>query len=366
MHFRTNRRTMLKALGAAPLLAACGPPQLRMTLTGQALMEHPLCQDPYDGFAAVAAEIQRGDVAITDLEVAIKTPASGSPTRDSGFLHAAKPVVLKCLRDMGFDMLALSNNHAWDLGTAGVLATRDAVTAAGFTAAGTGANLREASAAGIWNQATSVALVAAASGKIRDGAAATPDRAGVNELRLLAGDEVNAEDQDRYLAALEAAALQSDYVVAYLHNHQWGDDMTRTRPWVRDFARRCVEAGADVFVSHGAPLLHGIEIYRGKPLLHGLGSLVFHSRTPSGYYPAEVWQSAIVQLGFAAGDLVQFEVVPVSLNELGDDPSRPLQTRGRPRIASGKQGHEILTRLVQKSAALGTVLRIEGDRAVLG
>jgi poly-gamma-glutamate synthesis protein (capsule biosynthesis protein) len=329
-------------------------------------MEHPLCEAPYDGLAAVVAEIQRGDVAMTDLEVAIKTPASGSPTRDNGFLHAATPAVLNCLHDMGFDLLALSNNHAWDLGTPGVLATRDAVTAAGFTAAGTGANLREASAAGIWTRTASVALVAAASGKIREGAAATPDRAGVNELRHSADDEVNPEDRNRYLAALEAAALQSDYVVAYLHNHQWGDDMARTRPWVRDFARQCVVAGADVFVSHGAPLLHGIEMYQGKPLLHGLGSLVFHSRTPSGYYPAEVWQSAIVQLAFAAGDLVQLEVVAISLNEQGDDPARLLQTRGRPRIANDTQGREILERLVRKSAELGTLLRIEGSRAVLG
>lgn len=369
-----SRRNIIQALGAATLLAACQLPggpkargtSLRMTLAGQALMEYPLCREPYAGFADIVAEIQRGDVAFTDLEVAIRTPASGKPTRDNGFLHAASPDVLDCLRDMGFDLLALSNNHAWDLGTAGVLATRDAVTAAGFAAAGTGENLAAASAAGIWRRHGGVALVAAASGKLHDGAAATADRAGVNELRLGSDDVVDADDRDRILASIAAAARASGHVIAYLHNHQWGDDMARTRQWVRQFARDCVTAGASVFASHGAPLLHGIEIYQGKPLLHGLGSLVFHSRTEMGYYPAEVWQSAIVQLAFDDGELVQLEAVPVSLNERGDDAARALQTRGRPRIASGIEADAILARLLRLSAELGTRLRIDGNRAVLG
>lgn len=369
-----SRRRIVKALAAAPLLAACQVPgtpgtrgaPLRMTLTGQALMEHPLCGDPYSGFDDIVAEVRRGDVAFTDLEVAIRTPASGAPTRDNEFLHAAEPAVLDCLRDMGFNLLALSNNHAWDLGTEGILATRDAVIAGGFVAAGTGANLAAASAAGVWPRHGGVALVAAASGKLHDGAAATADRAGVNELRLGSDDVINADDRDRMLASIAAAALESGYVIAYLHNHQWGEDMTLTRQWVRQFARDCVAAGASVFVSHGAPLLHGIEMYKGKPLLHGLGSLVFHSRTKPGYYRAEVWQSAIVQLSFDGGDLLQLEAVPVSMNEHGDDAARPLQTRGRPRIAIGGEAHAILTRLVRLSAELGTELRIDGDRAVLG
>jgi poly-gamma-glutamate capsule biosynthesis protein CapA/YwtB (metallophosphatase superfamily) len=373
MKIMSSRREILQALIAAPLLAAChvpvkplaGPAALRMTLTGQALMAHPLCADPYDGLSDIIAEITRGDISLTDLEVAIKTPASGTPTRNNGFLHAASPTVLNCLREMGFDSLALSNNHAWDLNTAGVLATRDAVAAAGLAHAGTGANLGEASAPGTWQGKSRVALVAAASGKIPDGAAATDARPGVNELRLSDTDEVNPGDSYRILAAIESAALDADYAVMYLHNHQWGDDMTRTRLWVRNFGKDCVDAGADVFFCHGAPLLHGIEMFRGKPLLYGLGSLVFHSRTPIGYYPAEVWQSAIVHLSFAGGALSQMEIIPVSLNETGDDPAQLLQTRGRPRIASGTVGADILGRLSAKSVDLGTSLRIDGNRATL-
>lgn len=370
-----SRRDVLRAIASLPLFAKAGfaaqkgpavsRPPLSMTLTGQALMKHPLCDAPYAGFAEVIAEVQRGDLAFTDLEVAIRTPQSGAPTRNNSFLHETSPVVLECLRDIGFDLLALSNNHAWDLGTAGILATRDAVADAGFAHAGTGANLDEASAAGIWEGEARVALVSMASGKIVEGGAATENRPGVNEVRLSDDDVVDPDDHYRVVRSIEKAAAESDYVIAYLHNHQWRGDMTVTREWVRNFAKDCAIAGADVFVSHGAPLLHGIEMFQGKPLMYGLGSFVFHSHTEPGYYLPEVWQSAIVHLDFDGDGLDQLTVIPIALNEIGDDAKHHLETRGRPRIASGGKGAYILQRLRQRSAELGTDLRIDSGRLLL-
>jgi poly-gamma-glutamate synthesis protein (capsule biosynthesis protein) len=365
----TSRRRFLQYATSLPLagLAGCATvgagrggsaAALRVTLAGQALMKYPLCDEPYDGLDAVVAELRGAGTVFTDLEVAISTPRSGAPTRDNEFLHAAPPAVLDCLRAMGFNLLALSNNHAWDLGTEGVLATREEVAAAGFGFAGTGRDVAEAAAPGFVPVGPSVALVAMATGKIRDGAAATATRAGVNELRFADG-RLDEADVARNLAALAAARRRADCVIAYLHNHQWGDDMRVTAEWSRAFARRCVDAGADVFASHGAPLLHGIEFHRGRPLLHGLGSLVFQSRTAPGHYPPEVWESAIVHCDFAGGRLAALRVVPVALNEVADDPARTPATRGRPRLATGLQRQQIVARLAGLSAALGTDLRID-------
>jgi poly-gamma-glutamate synthesis protein (capsule biosynthesis protein) len=330
----------------------------RITLSGQALMAHPLCDDPYDGLPELMRELQKGQVVFTDLEVAIRTADSGEPTRDTIFLHGAEPVVLGCLRQMGFSLLALSNNHAWDFGTAGVLATRAEVMRAGFACAGSGVDIAEASNAGLSDTRPPVALVAAATGKIREGAAAGAGTAGINEIRMQTPGRLNNADVSRNLEAISAARKQAAYVIAYLHNHQWGEDMTVTQAWAREYARNCVDAGADIFVSHGAPLLHGIEIYRDKVLLHGLGSLVFQSKTEIGHYPKEVWESAIVHCDFDAGQLVCVQVVPVVLNETGDDPCRHLLTRGRPRLAAGPQAAAILERLANLSKPLGASLKI--------
>lgn len=366
---KSNRRHVLGSLAALPLvgMAACaglpgaGARRLRITLAGQALMEHPLCADGYTGLDAVVAELKRGDVAFTDLEVAIQTARSGAPTRDTGFQHAASPAVLDCLDAMGFDLLALSNNHAWDLGTAGVIATREEVLAAGFTAAGTGINIDAATAPAFMQaNGSRVALVSMATEKIREGAAATADRPGVNELRLGPGGGPHPDDAARNLAAIEDASRGADVVIAYHHNHDWGDDMRVTRPWSREWAHACIDAGAGLYVSHGAPLLHGMEIYRGRPLFFGLGSLVFHSRTDVGYYPPEVWETAIVHCDFTDDRLESVEVVPVRLNERGDDPSRHLETRGRPRLAQGADAERILGRVAELSARFGTTVSISG------
>jgi len=365
-----NRRRFLQCMAGLPLAGAAScslrrsapPATTRITLAGQALMTWPLCADPYPGFDEVVDELTGGAAVFTDLEAAIEMPGSGAPTREGGFLHVAPPSVLPCLRQMGFNLLALGNNHAWDLGTDGLLATRAAVAAAGFGLAGTGRSLAEAAAPGIAPGAPRVALVSMATGKIREGAAATATGAGVNELRMTDGG-LDETDVARNLAAISRARGEAGYVIACLHNHQWGEDMAVTRPWARRFAQRCVEAGADVYASHGAPLLHGIEVYRGKPLFHGLGSLVFQTRTAPGHYPAECWESVIAHCEFEGARLAGIRLVPVAMNEVGDDPGRSLQTRGRPRIAKSADRARILERLVALSAALGTTLRYDGSAA---
>jgi poly-gamma-glutamate synthesis protein (capsule biosynthesis protein) len=361
-----DRRHFLQYAGALPMAAFAGCAGLpgpargpvRITLAGQALMTHPVCALPYEGLDAVIAALRGAPAVFTDLEVAIQTPRSGAPTRDNEFLHLAPVSVLGCLREMGFNLLALANNHAWDLGTDGLVATREEVAAAGFGFAGTGRDLGEAAAPGFVPAPGRIALVAMATGKIREGASATGDRPGVNELRMADGALVE-EDVLRNLRSIGEARNSADYVIACLHNHQWGEDMRTTKDWAREFARRCVDAGAAVFASHGAPLLHGVEFHRGRPLLHGLGSLVFQSRTRPGHYPPEVWESAIVHCDFDGDRLAGMQVVPVALNEIADDPGHSPATRGRPRIAAGNQRERILARLARLSAGLGSGLDID-------
>ncbi|MEO8855367.1 MAG: CapA family protein [Burkholderiaceae bacterium] len=369
MNGKCDRQRRRFVIGAAmtPLLL-CGAkhiPSVRtqtLTLTGQALIAHDLCRAGYSGLAEVIAEVRRGDVAMTDLETAIRTRMSGPPTREGQFLHAAGMAELHCLRAFGFDMLALANNHAWDFGSAGVLATRQAARDAGFATAGSGRNLVEAGAATRFGTAgQAVALVSMAAGKIRAGSAATATAPGINELRLTSSDTPDRDDVDRVLTTIREAAT-STRVVACLHNHDWGDDMSVTRPWTIAFARQCIEAGASAVFAHGAPLLHGIEMHRGAPIFYCLGSLIFHSRTAPGYYPSEVWESAIAHLHYRANHLHQIELVPVTLNEIGDDTTRQDETRGRPRIAKGEDAQRILARLLARSTALGTAFHIIGER----
>jgi poly-gamma-glutamate capsule biosynthesis protein CapA/YwtB (metallophosphatase superfamily) len=121
-----------------------------------------------------------------------------------------------------------------------------------------------------------VALVAMASGLIADGGSAATARPGVNELRV-EGKAPNPDDAQRILQSIRNAKQRADLVVVYQHNHvfdrPFGKMMRERLPerlvppdWLVKWTHAEVDAGADIIVMHGAPLLHGVEIYRERPI----------------------------------------------------------------------------------------------------
>ena len=336
--------------------------RLRFMASGQAAIQYDLRLREYPDLARFGALFGQADICFTDLETAVAEPGTLEPTNKTGFLKAAPPATLDCLRSLSFNMLALSNNHSWDLGAPGILSTLEAVRARAFTYAGTGEDLAQAAMPAYRDTvAGKVALVAMASGAVREGAAATPARPGVNEVKLDAGGAIDAGDAERVLTAIREAARNAAYVFCYQHSHYWEKDFRVTPEWQRAWARRCIDAGASAFVSHGAPLLHGIEIYRSRPVFFDLGSFIFQSRTEVGYYPPEVWESVIADCVFDDGKLVAMELVPVVLNERGISAGLFFETRGRPQFARGADAARVLERLRRLSLALGTDIRISSD-----
>lgn len=330
-----TRRTMLAAsLGAvcAPAAAAqVGKRPVRVTLLGQSLIQQNLCAMNWPGMAGIRRQLAAADVVFTDLETAIDGPGAGSPTRQGEVLHAAKPEVIDCLKSLGVSMVTTANNHAWDLGTSGIVAAIDALDQRGIVHAGTGRDLATASMAAIQKTpAGNVALVSAAAGAIRDGAAATPTRAGVAELRRLASGALDPTDVARTLDAIRAARSGGATVIFCLHNHYWEPVQSDTPAWQRQLARECVDAGAAVFVAHGVPLMQGIERYKGAPLFHGLGNFIFQTRKADDFYKAPTWQSLIVDARFQDGRFLDARLIPVQL-EAGKAGGE--YSRGYPSIA---------------------------------
>ena len=137
--------------------------------------------------------------------------------------------------------------------------------------------------------------------------------------------------------------------------------MRDTPGWKQGWARACIDNGAHLFVSHGAPLLHGIEIYRGRPIFYDLGGLVFHTVTKPGHYPPEVWESVIAETTFERGTFTGLTLRPIVMNELGQEGETFFKTRGMPEPAATAKAREILARLAKLSATYDTRLVIDGD-----
>jgi len=174
--------------------------------------------------------------------------------------------------------------------------------------------------------------------------------------------EIDRESADSHLAAIRLAAARGDFVMAYLHHHHWEPGWQEVPHWVQGFARLCIDAGASLFVSHGAPVLQAVELYNGAPLFYGLGNFLFHVPPEETEWSApEVWQSLVAACHYDSnGNLDSIDLLPVVI---GDDNAPRTSSRLVPLTATGDTAREILQGFAARSRAFGTEIAISGTSA---
>lgn len=177
---------------------------------------------------------------------------------------------------------------------------------------------------------------------------------------------IDGSDMDRNLQEIASAANEGYLVVAYLHHHHWAPDWYQVPDWVGSVARRCIDAGAAMFLSHGAPVLQPLEIYDGRPIFYSLGNFIFHVPSKSTWHAPEVWESVIGVCSFDTGNrLTGIDFHPVVIGgEEGLRHSR-LEERLAPHLATNGRANRILTRFQARSAKLGTRIDIEDNIGIL-
>src|SRR5271163_4141884 len=167
-----------------------------------------------------------------------------------------------------------------------------------------------------------------ASGLIDEGGSATATRPGVNELRV-EGNQPNQEDTARILQSIRNAKQQADLVIVYEHNHVFDKPFRtimleelpeRLAPpdWLKKWTHAEVDAGADIIVMHGAPLLHGVEIYHGRPIFFHLANFIFQAP------PIDVLldeplncESVMAYVEFQVNNLTSIRFRPIAQNKIG-------------------------------------------------
>ncbi|MQV72109.1 CapA family protein, partial [Sinorhizobium medicae] len=177
------------------------------------------------------------------------------------------------------------------------------------------------------------------------------------------GVRIDEVDMARNLAAIASAARDSALVIAYLHHHHWASDWYQLPEWVSGVAKRCIDAGASMFVSHGAPVLQPVEIYRGRPIFYSLGNFIFHVRSEkSTWTAAEVWESVVGVCSFASDNsLIDISFHPVVIGGEDGLEDGVLERRLVPQLVTGDSAVRILGRLQEQSARLGAHIEISGN-----
>lgn len=211
----------------------------------------------------------------------------------------------------------------------------------------------------------------------------------------------NPEDEDALLRSIRDASRRSDYVIATVHSHEgknenWYSDYSPE--FMEAYARHAIDAGADVFVGHGAHYPRGIEIYKGKPIFYDVGSFVmefecgnsmispemYHTyHLPADSYPSDLhgfrakfedgrWKGFYAERRFSEHFVVivdiddqtqkaEYRLLPIDTDMQRD---RPV-TRGLPWIASPEVGKKMAADLCKRSELYGATFQYEEDSGMI-
>lgn len=245
------------AAGATLTFAAVGD-----TMMGSELKKGADGLAPDDGkplFADTRATFRAADIAFLNLEgpLADGLPdGKCAPTSTNCHAFRTPTRYSAALVDAGIDVVSLANNHAMDLGEAGMTSSMAALDAVGIAHAG-----RYGDVAFLEREGVKIAVVAAHSGSCC----------------------LNVNDLDEVKRAVQLADEQADIVVFSFHGGAEGS-AARNVPgkveiaWgerrgdVKALARAAVDAGADLVLGHGPHVLRAMEVHRGRLIAYSLGN----------------------------------------------------------------------------------------------
>ncbi|MFC5774370.1 CapA family protein [Ectobacillus antri] len=213
-------------------------------------------------FQYVKKEIEAADYAFVNLESAFTERNEKYPGQL--FWIKSHPSTLQAIKNTGFDIVSLGNNHTLDYGQAGMIDTIKYVENMGFKYIGVGRNETEAYTA-------KEVVIKGKKFKFLSFVRFMPDSAWV-----ATGDKpgvAGGYDLNKVTNTIRAQKGDADYLIVYMH---WGVEKTnRPAPYQKEYATQMKAAGADVIIGSHPHWLQGFEYYGDMPVAYSLGNFLF-------------------------------------------------------------------------------------------
>lgn len=225
------------------------------------LMRKKGLEYPFEG---ALPYLQRADLTAGNLENPITK--RGVPAQNKSFVFKGAPDLLPPLKNAGFDIVSLANNHTLDQGIEGLLDTMRYLDEAGIRHAGGGRNDTEAFApVYLETKGVKVAYIGLSRVVPESSWKADKNRAGVAE----------AYDASRAKAAIRDARKRADLVVVMVH---WGvERQDYPVQHQKTLAHAFVDAGADVVIGSHPHVMQGFEYYKNRWIAYSLGNFIFNT-----------------------------------------------------------------------------------------
>jgi poly-gamma-glutamate capsule biosynthesis protein CapA/YwtB (metallophosphatase superfamily) len=326
----------------------------------QDLGDHSIIKDfGYDHSSEyIRPFVEAADFGVLNLETplckGIKSPLEGLKTSRSYGSPDQVPQALKRLKIAG---VALANNHTYDYGPEGLAQTLSALRLAGIQPFGAGMNRDEAreyfhKTVKIGKQDVEFIMISSYwERKIYK------ERYDWYAGKTSAGVERHSIERTAHRIQEIKGKYPYSFVIVFPHagtNYKWKNEEQQ------EMAYSALDAGADMYIGHGAHMMQEIEFYHNKWIIYNLGNFIFNSR---GRYKGDDLHSygALAMLELSLGK--QKVDAAVKLYPLN---SNNYETMYRPKPVNNEQYRKLLNMLKQRMGDRPFTERIGTGKDELG
>lgn len=250
-------------------------PNLKLAFVGDLMLDRGVKNSVYKNFAGdysqlfikVKSQLQNYDLLFGNLE----GPVSDQGEDQGGaYSFRMEPKVISVLRDSGFDVFSVANNHIFNWGQVAFTDTLQSLAEAGLTYVGGGFGGSEAYSAQIINvSGVKMAFL------------------GFSEFS--AGDGIAVISEENIKNSVAEARAKSDLVIVSFH---FGEEYQKLpNDYQKKYAELAIDSGADLIIGHHPHVVETLEQYRNAYIIYSLGNFIFDQ-----YFSPETMSGGLLEV----------------------------------------------------------------------
>jgi poly-gamma-glutamate synthesis protein (capsule biosynthesis protein) len=266
-------------------------------------------------FLKIQDYLKNADLVFGNLETPI---TQGPEIPDFEMIFRSNPGTEQALKQAGFSILSLANNHTLNFGEKGLKDTFNYLENVGIKYVGAGQNGQEAyQPVYIEKKGIKFAFFAYNdTDVVPNFYEASSNNAGTAFMRMEKMDE-----------AVKEAKQKADFVIISMHaGIEYTNEPNESQV---NFAHAAIDAGADLVIGHHPHVVQVLEKYKGKYIFYSLGNFVFDQPQIR-----ETEEGLAVKIYFDKNGINKISFLPVVMENLA-----------QPRMANKNEADKILKRL---------------------
>ena len=250
-------------------------------------------KDDSDPFYNIKDVFQNYDIIFGNLETVLSNRGTQVQKRVPLWANPDKIIYLK---NAGFDIVNLANNHITDYGEPGLLDTMSILKRNDIKFVGAGANINDALKPVIFerNELKIGFLGFTSAGSIakEEGSGCAP------------------ANKELIIKCISKLRKEVDILVISLH---WGIEYVfYPSPEQQKLARTFIDNGADLIIGHHPHVIQGIEKYKDKLVVYSLGNCNFGVEQDKNYEGANI--GVILSVEFSKEGIKNYGLIPIEID----------------------------------------------------